>query len=165
MSALTTIASTGVLMKVSVKFIARSVSAWHRGLADGTPASMLLRCGVRVVGRLHAIVDPHRYAILELDLTAAPHDAPLFQTLENRHLVAAGRPGRHEHLTHHQIVLADLWLRRTRLAAGLLRRRIRRIGILRGGRGLFLVGFALGLHHIHGLAVGVVDDRGLRERE
>src|ERR1700747_2586879 len=78
-SALTTIESTGRFTKMSVKFIASSARC-------SAAASVLLRRGVRVVGRLHAVVDADRRAALELDLAAGHHLGALADAAQDRHL-------------------------------------------------------------------------------
>src|SRR5689334_11024308 len=83
-SRLTTEASTGRSIKISVNFIG--------GLL------LFLRRRVRAVGRQHAVVDHERRAVLQLQL-ATRHDLRAFaDALEYRDLIAARRPGRDEHL-------------------------------------------------------------------
>src|SRR5689334_2259745 len=75
MSRLTTIASTGRLMKTSVNFM-----PWPRCLVEG---SLFLRVRVRAVGRLHRVVDGHRRAVLQLDLPARDDGLALLQAGED----------------------------------------------------------------------------------
>src|SRR6516165_3700313 len=140
-NALTTIASTGFFMKMSVKFIACALWPLHPPL----PASLLLRGRIRVVCRFHAVVDTHRRAILQFDLAAGDDLDPRVESGEDRDLIAAGRTGGHEGLLHHQRVRR--WLRGP-LIRGLFIRRllggrrvIHRIGVL--GRCSGLIGVEL----------------------
>src|ERR1700757_2584187 len=86
-------------MKLSVKFIAAlSVRRTRQS------ASMLLRRGIRVVRRQHAIVDTHRRTILQFDLAAGDHLDPRIESGEDRDLIAAGRTGGHKRLLDDQRV-------------------------------------------------------------
>src|SRR5262252_10116561 len=154
---LTTIASTGLRMKMSVKFIACALDPWPAP----RPASMLLWRRVWVLGRFHAVVDAHRRTILQLDLATADHFGARIEPAEDCDLIAPGGTGGHEGLLDHQRI-GGYW--RWSLA-GLLRRvLVRRIGVL-GGGGLFRVELALGPHDVDRFAIRVVDDCGLRQRQ
>src|SRR5216684_4698801 len=83
-SRLMTTASTGRLMKRSVKFMASN--------------SLLLRRWVLVVERLHAIVDAHRRAVLQFELPTGDHHRPLGHALQDCHLISSRRPRGDEHL-------------------------------------------------------------------
>src|SRR4051794_40349685 len=91
-SRLTTIASTGRRMKMSVKFMRR--------------ASLFLRLRVRVVGRLDAVVHRDRRAVLQLVLPAAHHHLAGLQALDDGDLVAARRAGLDEDLLGDELRLA-----------------------------------------------------------
>src|SRR5258708_21128395 len=72
-SRLMTTASTGRLMKRSVKFMARtSLFLWRWGL---------------IVQRLHAVFDAQRPAVLQFQLPAGDHHRPLVHTLQDRDLI------------------------------------------------------------------------------
>src|SRR5690348_15859396 len=136
--ALTTIATTGLRMKISVKFMARALGP----SSPLVPASTLLGRRMRVVGRPHAVIDSHGRTCLQLDLAAADHLRPGIESGQDRHLIAASGTGGHKDLLHHQCVGSE---RRWPLAR-LLRRsglvdRIRRVG---GCSGLIRVECALG---------------------
>src|SRR5579859_2363783 len=83
-SRLMTTASTGRLMKRSVKFMSR--------------ASPFLRRWVLVVQRLYAVVDAHRRAVLQFKLTTGDHHRPLGHALQDRDLISTRRPRGDEHL-------------------------------------------------------------------
>src|ERR1700722_3268509 len=90
---LTTVASTGRRMKMSVNFMA--------------PAPLLVGyVRVRIVGRRHRVVDHHRRVIVQLDLAGRDDDIPRLDTLEDCNLVAARVAGRHEGLLGDQLRLA-----------------------------------------------------------
>src|SRR5580692_10836900 len=91
-SRLMTIASTGRLMKRSVKFMAG--------------ASLLLRRRVLVVQRLHVVVDAHRRAVLQFELPAGDHHRPLRHALQDCDLISACRPRRDEHLLRLELGIA-----------------------------------------------------------
>src|SRR6266478_2307314 len=84
MSRLMTIASTGRLMKRSVKFMGRT--------------SLFLRRWVLVVQRLHAVVDAQRRAVLQFELPTGDHHRPLGHALQDGDLIASRRPRGDEHL-------------------------------------------------------------------
>src|SRR6185369_1222758 len=71
---LITVASTGRRMKMSVKFI---------GL-------LLARRRVGVVARLDGVVDHHRRAVTQLDLSGGHHRRAWLDAAQHRDLVAAG---------------------------------------------------------------------------
>src|ERR1051326_3947195 len=77
-------------------------------------ALLLLRRRIRIVRRLYRVVDHHRHPVLELHRAAGHHLRTRLDTLENRDLIPARRPGRHEHL-----LSRELW---TPLRALLVRR-------------------------------------------
>src|ERR1700687_2818306 len=79
-----TTASTGRLMKISVKFMA--------------PTSFLLRRRVGVVLRLHAIVDAQRRAVLQFELFTCDHHRALGHAFENGDLISSRRSRRDEYL-------------------------------------------------------------------
>jgi len=143
-------------MKVSVKFM--------------TPTAHC-SCGVGfgLLARLHAVVDPDRRAALQLDLAAGDDFDTLVESLEDRDLITTGRPGRYEGLPHHQRVGRQLRsFVRLGLLVGSLRRRLLlcRLGILGGLRGACaLSASAFCLDDEYGLAVRVIDDRGLWQRQ
>src|ERR1700733_8370178 len=91
-SRLMTAAKAGRLMKRSVKFMAR--------------ASAFLRRWVLVVQRLHAVVDPQRRSVLQFELPAGDYHRPLRQALQDRDLIATGRPRGDEHLLRLQLGIA-----------------------------------------------------------
>src|SRR5216684_5257872 len=91
-SRLMTTASTGRLMKRSVKFMAR--------------ASAFLRRWVLVVQRLHAVVDAQRRAVLQFELPAGDHHRPLGQALQDRDLISTRRPRGDEHLLRLELRIA-----------------------------------------------------------
>src|SRR5471032_3549386 len=75
-SRLTTLARTGRLMKMSVKFMARI-------------PLVFLRRRIRVVGRLHLVVDHDRRAVLQLELAAGDHGLAFLDAGQDGDLVAA----------------------------------------------------------------------------
>src|ERR1700733_9172471 len=89
---LMTTARTGRLMKRSVRFMARD--------------SSFLRGWALVVGRLHAIVDAYRRAILQFELSAGDHHRPLGHALQDGDLIAPRRPRRDEHLLRLKLRIA-----------------------------------------------------------
>src|SRR6478752_6982025 len=84
-SRLTTMASTGRRMKMSVKF-----------------TLFFLRRRRGVVRGLHLVVDRDGRVVLELELAAGDHLVALLQAGQDRHLVAARRSCGHEHLLGHR---------------------------------------------------------------
>src|SRR5216684_8773088 len=78
------IASTGLRMKRSVKFMC----------AD----SFFLRLRIGAVRWLHLVVDDQRRAGLELDLAAGHHLGSGLDAFEDRDLIATGRAGSDEYL-------------------------------------------------------------------
>src|SRR5258707_9005495 len=91
-SRLMTTASTGRLMKRSVKFMART--------------SLFLRRWGLIVQRLHAVVDAQRRAVLQFELPAGDHHRPLGHTLQDRDLISSRRPGGDEHLLRLELRIA-----------------------------------------------------------
>src|SRR5580698_8190088 len=91
-SRLMTTASTGRLMKRSVKFMAG--------------ASSFLRRWALVVERLHRVVDAQRRAVLQFELSAGDHHRPLGHALQYRDLISARRPRGDEHLLGLQLRIA-----------------------------------------------------------
>src|SRR5882762_11685764 len=91
-SRLMTIASTGRLMKRSVKFMA------------GT--SLFLRRRALVVQRPHGVVDAHRRAVLQFELPTGDHHRPLGHALQDRDLISTGRPRGDEHLLRLELRIA-----------------------------------------------------------
>src|SRR5215469_9861007 len=88
---LTTVASTGRRMKISVKRIAASL---FRNLRIGRE------------WRCHLVVDDNRRAVIELGLAGGRNDIPRLDAVEHRDLVAAGRPGLDEGLVRDAFALA-----------------------------------------------------------
>src|ERR1700681_2702198 len=86
------IASTGLRMKRSVKFMC----------AD----SLFLRLRVGAVRWLHLVVDDQRRAALELDLAAGHHLASGLEAFQDGYLIAARRAGGDEHLLREQARVA-----------------------------------------------------------
>src|ERR1700674_6079885 len=86
------IASTGLLMKRSVKFMC----------AD----SLFLRLRVGAVRWLHLVVDDQRRAALELDLAAGHHLGAGREAFQDGYLIAARRAGGDEHLLREQARVA-----------------------------------------------------------
>src|SRR6266550_2630886 len=82
------IASTGLRMNRSVKFMC----------AD----SLFLRRGIGSVRWLHLVVDDQRRAGLELHLPAGHHLGSGLDALQDRDLIAARRAGGDEHLLREQ---------------------------------------------------------------
>src|ERR1700704_5598112 len=91
-SRLMTTASTGRLMKISVKFMAR--------------ISLLLRGRVCVVQRLHAIVDAQRRAVLQLELSTGDHRRALGHPFENCDLISSRRSRGDEYLLRLELRIA-----------------------------------------------------------
>src|ERR1700733_633909 len=89
---LMTTARTGRRMKRSVKFMARD--------------SSFLRRGVLFVGRLHAVVDAYRGAVLQFELSAGHHHGPLGDALQDGDLISARQSGGDEHLLRLQLSIA-----------------------------------------------------------
>src|SRR5918992_5013337 len=89
---LTTIASTGRLMKRSVNRIGCS--------------SVVFRRGRRIVAGLHRVVDEDRDPVPQLEHAGGHHFVARIDAREHRHLVAARRAGLDELLPHAAIRLA-----------------------------------------------------------
>jgi hypothetical protein len=92
-SRLITLASTGRLMKMSVKFMAR-----YPQCSCGVGFGLFAGC------TLLSITD--RRAVLQLVLAAGDHGLAFLDAGEHGHLVAPGRAGRDEHLLRHQLRIA-----------------------------------------------------------
>src|SRR5215831_7195494 len=86
---LTTVARTGRSTKMSVNFLM------------GAP-SLVLGPGRRLVGGLNLVVDDHRHARAQLDLSGGDDGVALVDSGEDRDLVAARRADRHELLLRHE---------------------------------------------------------------
>src|SRR6202171_3945231 len=86
------IASTGLRMKRSVKFMC----------AD----SFFLRLRIGAVRRLHLVVHDQRRAVFELDLSAGYHLGAGLDAFQDRDLIAARRAGGDEHLLREQARVA-----------------------------------------------------------
>src|ERR1700681_4925597 len=96
MSRLMTIASTGRLMKMSVKFIAVRL--------------LIRRRGIGVVRRLHRIVDDEARAVAQLELAGADHGVAGIDTFGHRDLVAARLAGGDEGRVGDEMVVTILGL-------------------------------------------------------
>src|SRR3989442_15700721 len=96
-SALTTIAQTGFLIKASVKFMTLPYRFPFpiRAAVLGRTAkgSVFLRFGVRTVRRLHLVVDRDRRTDLELDLAAGDDFAAFVESFVHRNSIATCRTG------------------------------------------------------------------------
>src|ERR1700682_3571996 len=86
------IASTGLRMKRSVKFMCAG--------------SFFLRLRIGAVRRLHLVVHDQRRAVLELDLAAGPHLGAGLAAFPDGDLIAARRAGGDEHLLCEQARVA-----------------------------------------------------------
>src|ERR1700730_3410361 len=119
---LTTLASTGRRMNMSVKF-----------MPEG-PALPVVRLWIDVVRRLHRVVHHDRRVIAQLELAGGDDDVAFLDAGEQRDLIAARLAGGDEGLPGDRL----------RLAVGAL---------------------ALVVDHVDEVAVGIVDDRRLRQRD
>src|SRR6266581_358458 len=118
---LTTVASTGRSMKMSVNFLICA------------PRSLVLGLRRRLVRRLDRIVDDHGHPRAQLDLSGGDHRVAFLDAREDCDLVAARAADRNELLLSEERCLPVLAL--------------------------------LLLHDEHGVAVGIVGDCRLRQRD
>src|SRR5690554_4958636 len=148
MNRLTTIASTGFLMKRSVNFIGssgfpggggRSGGGWNRAVPG--PRSAVGRLRVFVGGGLDFVVDGHRGIVAQAQQATVDHGLARLQPAGDDDHVAAGGAGGHEALADDQVG-----------AFGLVR--------IACGTG---VAFLCGHDDEHHVAVRVEGDRGLRD--
>src|SRR5262249_51165015 len=115
--------STGRWTKMSVNFMApHFAQAFACSLSvQGGPSpvhprvvydapSLFLRAGIGVVPWLYRVVDVQRRAVAQLQLPAGHDHIARLNALDHGHLVAAGRPERHEDLLGNQVLLATALL-------------------------------------------------------